>query len=234
MTTRVFQHFTLGADRFEQISKHKRYFESESFLLKEDRVLLAENNREALLAAWQRNQIGLAIYTARPSLPVKGGVTSYNYSPEAEVALEALNLSQIPLIGAGKMGWLASELGLRIDQLTKPSPVQALAAITTAVTRQIESSLWAAARLNMEGKTEPYRGFPTLSIHIFEDAGGNIKAVRHAAKMLADIGVQNHVTAWGIADNQAKHQALENAGAEIFPTINQALPRAFAQEGLEF
>lgn len=234
LTTRVFQHFTLGADRFEQLSGFKRLFESESYLLKEDRVLLTDESRKILLAAWQRNLLGEVIYTARPSLPVKGSVTSYNFSPEAEVALEALNLSQIPLIGAGKMGWLASELGLRIDQLTKPSPVQALAAITTAVTRQIESSLWAAARLNLEGKTEAYRGFPALSIHVFEDAGGNIKAVRQAAKLLAEIGVQNQVTAWGIADNPAKQQALEAAGAAIFPTINHALPQAFAQEGLDF
>jgi hypothetical protein len=232
LTTRVFQHFTLGAERYEHLTGFKRLFESESYLLKEDRVLLAEDSREALLAAWQRNQLGVAIYTARPSMPEKGGVTSYNYSPEAEVALEALKLTQIPLIGAGKMGWLASQMGLRIDQLTKPSPVQALAAITTAVTRKTESALWAAAKLNFESDKEAYRGFPTLSIHVFEDAGGNIKAVRQAAKMLEDIGVQNQVAAWGIGENPIKQQALLNAGARLVPEINQAIQLALDIEGL--
>lgn len=232
LTTRVFQHFTLGAERYEHLTGFKRLFESESYLLKEDRVLLAEDSREALLAAWQRNQLGVAIYTARPSMPEKGGVTSYNYSPEAEVALEALKLTQIPLIGAGKMGWLASQMGLRIDQLTKPSPVQALAAITTAVTRQSESSLWAAAKLNFESNKEPYRGFPPLSIHVFEDAGGNIMAVRQAANILANIGLQTQVTAWGIGENPIKHQALIDANATLFPDINQAIQAALTMEGL--
>lgn len=232
LTTRVFQHFTLGAERFEHLTGSKRLFESESYLLKEDKVLLTEDCRETLLSAWQRNQIGAAIYTARPSMPVKGSVTSYNYSPEAEVALEALKLSQLPLIGAGKMGWLASQMGLRIDQLTKPSPVQALAAITTAVTRQTESSLWAAAKLNFEGKKEAYRGFPKLSIHVFEDAGGNIKAVRQAAKMLEEIGIQNQVTAWGIGESPIKQQALLKAGAKLVPEINQAILLALDVEWL--
>lgn len=232
LTTRVFQHFTLGSERFEHLTGFKHLFESESYLLKEDRVLLVEDSREALLTAWQRNLLGAVIYTARPSMPVKGSVNSYNYSPEAEVALETLKLSQIPLIGAGKMGWLASQLGLRIDQLTKPSPVQALAAITTAVTRQTESSLWAAAKLNFEGHKDAYRGFPSLSIHVFEDAGGNINAVRQAAQMLESIGVNNQVTAWGIGENPVKQQALLTAGATLVPGINQAIQLALNVEGL--
>lgn len=232
LTTRVFQHFTLGAERFEPLTGFKRLFESDSYLLKEDRVLLKDESRAILLAAWLRNLLGAAIYTARPCLPVNGGVPSYNYSPEAEVALEALRLGQLPLIGAGKMGWLASRMGLRIDQLTKPSPVQALAAITAAVTRQMEPSLWAAAKLNLEGHQAAYRGFPPLSIHVFEDAGGNVEAVRRAAKMLENSGVQNQVTAWGIGENPIKQQALLKAGATLVPEINQAIQLALKVEGL--
>lgn len=231
LTTKVFQHFTLGSERYEKLSGLPRFFESESYLQKHDQILLDMSARDALLKAWREKKLGIAVYTARPSLPVKGDVVSFNYSPEAEVALEALGLSELPLVAAGKMGWLATEMGIRVDQLTKPSPVQALAGISAAVTRQVESSLWAAAKLFFNQENNGYRDFPTLSIHVFEDAGGNIKAVRKAAEVLVDAGVQNEVTAWGISENPEKQQALLQAGADLLPDVNQAIHQAFTIEG---
>jgi hypothetical protein len=232
LTTRVFQHFTLGSERYQKLCGLAPFFESESYLQKYDKVLLDNKCRESLLSIWQKEKLGLVVYTARPSLPEKGGVLSFNYSPEAEVALEALGLDQVPLVGAGKMGWLALQLGKGVNQLTKPSPVQALAAITTAVTRQTGSALWAAARLTFENEKSDYRNFPPLSIHVFEDAGGNINAVRLAADILTNAGVQNRVTAWGIGENPEKQKALTAAGAVLVPEINQAVQQAFELEGL--
>ena len=166
--------------------------------------------------------------------PEKGGVMSFNFSPEAEVALEALGLNDLPLIGAGKTGWLATQLGKRIDELTKPSPVQALAAIIAAVTRQTESALWAAAGLHFENKKVDNGAMPPLRIHVFEDAGGNIRAVRKAAEMLADAGGKNEVVAWGISENPEKQGALKEAGASLMPDINQALRSAFAMESIDW
>ena len=232
LTTRVFQHFTLGSERYQNLCGLTPYFESNSYLHDYDEVLLKPSARDTLLTAWQRMQVGVAVYTARPSLPEKGGVMSFNFSPEGEVALEALELSPLPLIGAGKTGWLAIQLGKRIDELTKPSPVQALAAITAAVTRQTESALWAAARLAFEGVNSAYQQMPPLSIHVFEDAGGNIRAVRKAAEMLVNAGVKNEVVAWGISENPEKQGALKEAGASLMPDINQALREAFAVESI--
>lgn len=234
LSTRVFQHFTLGSERFKNLCGITPYFESNSYLHDYDEVLLTPAAQKALLAAWQQGLIGVAVYTARPSLPEKGGVMSFNFSPEAEVALEALGLSPLPLIGAGKMGWLATRLGKRIDELTKPSPVQALAAITAAVTRQTEPALWAAAGLHFKGEKTASLGMPPLRIHVFEDAGGNIRAVRKAAEMLANAGVKNEVIAWGIAENPAKQSALKEAGASLTPDINQALRGAFAMESIDW
>lgn len=232
LTTRVFQHFTLGSERYEKLSGLPRFFESESFLQKHDQILLNMGTRDALLKAWREKKVGIAVYTARPSLPVKGDVVSFNYSPEAEVALEALGLSELPLVAAGKMGWLATEMGIRVDQLTKPSPVQALAGISAAFTRQVEPSLWAAAKLFFNQENNGYDEFPTLSIHVFEDAGGNIKAVRKAAELLVTAGVQNKVNAWGISENPEKQQALLQAGANLLPDVNQAISQAFALEDI--
>lgn len=232
LTTKIFQHFTLGSERYEKLSGLPRFFESDSYLQKHDQLLLNEDARDALLKAWHENKVGIVIYTARPSLPVKGDVVSFNYSPEAEVALEALGLSELPLVAAGKMGWLATGMGIRVDQLTKPSPVQAMAGISAAVTRKVESSLWAAARLFFNHENNGYRDFPSLSIHVFEDAGGNIKAVRKAAELLGEAGVQNEVTAWGISENPEKQQALLQANAFLLPDVNQAIQKAFVIEGI--
>ena len=234
LTTRVFQHFTLGSERFKNLCGINPYFESNSYLHDFDEVLLKPAAQKALLAAWQQKKLGVAVYTARPSLPEKGGVMSFNFSPEAEVALEALGLNDLPLIGAGKTGWLATQLGKRIDELTKPSPVQALAAIIAAVTRQTESALWAAAGLHFENKKVDNGAMPPLRIHVFEDAGGNIRAVRKAAEMLADAGGKDEVVAWGISENPEKQGALKEAGASLMPDINQALRSAFAMESIDW
>ncbi len=232
LTTHVFQHFTLGSDRFQALCGETPFFESESYLQSLDKVLLNSDTRDILLKTWKNNQLGAAVFTARPSLPEKGGAASFNYSPEAEVALEALELTELPLIGAGKMGWLATQLNLRVDQLTKPSPVQALSAITAAFTRQTESALWSAAGVYFDHKLDGYEHFPALSIHVFEDAGGNINAVRKAAEILATAGIQNQVTAWGIAEDSEKQSALRQAGANLLSDVNQAIRQAFILEGI--
>ena len=232
LTTRVFQHFTLGSKRFEQLSGFKKMFESESFLLKYDQVLLKEETRQTLLGVWQAGKLGAVIYTARPSLPEEGEAPNYNFSPEAEVAREAVNLTQLPLIGAGKMGWLALQLGARIDQLTKPSPVQALSAIAAAVTRQTGPALRAAADFHFKQKADYYRSLPPLSVHVFEDSGGNAASVGHTVDLLKAAGVSCSFKAWGIGDNPVKQQALLKAGAQLEEDVNQAILQALTLEEL--
>lgn len=232
LTTRVFQHFTLGSERFEQLTGLPRMFESDSYLEHYDKVLLSADSRNALLLPWRDQKLGAAIYTARPSLPETDGATSYLFSPEAEVALETLGLAQLPLIGAGKIGWLANRMNIPAHELAKPSPVQALAAIAAAVTRQTAPALRAAADLHLNGTLGPYKELPALSIHVFEDSGGNAASVRRAVDKLTAAGLDCTFTAWGIGENPVKQQSLLKAGANLVPEINLAIQLALNVEGL--
>jgi len=232
LTTRVFQHFTLGSKRFEQLTGLPRLFESDSYLESYDQVLLSADSSDALLLAWKNRKLGAAIYTARPSLPETDGATSYLFSPEAEVALETLGLSQLPLIGAGKIGWLANRMNIPAHELAKPSPVQALAAIAAAVTRQTGPALRAAADLHLNGTVGLFKGLPALSIHVFEDSGGNAASVRRAVEKLNAAVLDCTFTAWGIGENPIKQQSLLKAGATLVPEINQAIQLALNLEGL--
>ncbi len=231
-TTRVFQHFTLGSKRFEQLTDLPRLFESDSYLERYDQVLLSKDSRDALLKAWKDHKLDAAIYTARPSLPETDGATSYHYSPEAEVALETLGLIELPLIGAGKIGWLANRMNIPAHELAKPSPVQALAAIAAAVTRQTGPALRAAADFHLNGTFNLYKEMSPLSIHVFEDSGGNAASVHRAVEKLTAAGLDCTYTAWGIGENPIKQQALLKAGATLVPEINQAIQLALNVERL--
>ena len=232
ITTRVFQHFTLGSKRFESLTGLPRLFDSNSYLEEYDQVLLSTSSRDLLISNWKNQKLGTAIYTARPSLPETDAANSYHYSPEAEVALETLGLTELPLIGAGKIGWLAERMNVPAHELAKPSPVQALAAIAAAVNRQTGASLRAAADFHLNGKMGFFKEFPQLSIHVFEDSGGNAASVRRAVDQLTKAGLPCTFTAWGIGENPVKQQALLKAGATLVPEINQAIQLALAVEGL--
>jgi hypothetical protein len=195
-------------------------------------VLLSKESRNTLIKVWKDHKLGASIFTARPSLPELDGATSYHYSPEAEVALETLGLTELPLIGAGKIGWLADRMNLPSHELAKPSPVQALAAIAAAVTRQTGPSLRAAADFHINGQIGLFKKFPELSIHVFEDSGGNAASVHRAVDQLTKAGVSCTFKAWGIGDNPVKQRALLTAGATLVPEINHAIQLALKVEGL--
>jgi hypothetical protein len=68
-TTFVFQHYTLGGERFAQTYGLPAAFQAESALVTHDRPLLDAAHREKL-AAWASVEgRGMVIFTARPSLP---------------------------------------------------------------------------------------------------------------------------------------------------------------------
>jgi hypothetical protein len=231
-TTNIFQHFVLGSKRWEEIYGLPRLFDCASILEKNDRQLLSADTRNLLLQVWRDKKVGVVVYTARPSLPEEHGPMALMYSPEADLAMETLRISELPLIGAGQMDSLAVKLGCRSNQLIKPSPVQALAAITAAVSRQTDISLQAAGRLYLTGEKSLYQDFPQLSIHVFEDSGGNVSSVRQAGDILTTAGLPNRVNAWGISQNKAKRQALDKVGARLMPDINLAVRAALAGENI--
>jgi len=230
LVTRVFQHFAVGSAGFEAAFGQPSLFAVGSYLQAYDRPLLLPGPRDRLLADWRAEKLGAAGYTARPSALV--GVSDHSllaYSPEAELVLDLVGLREIPLVGIGQVCWLAGQVGCSPDQFVKPSPVQALAAIGAAATRQVIPAVLAAERLASSGEAGFYRGFPALTINIFEDSAGSIRAVREAAGLLAGAGIPTRVRAWGIARSPVKRAALEQAGAELCEDINQALARALQE-----
>jgi hypothetical protein len=232
LSTCVFQNFILGGDRFEAVYGLPRYFDGEPYLSLYDSVLLDKRSCTLLTSLWLTGKVGMAVFTARPSVPDFNHPVALHYSAEAELALELLGLMDLPLIGAGQMCWLAEGLGCADYKVLKPSPVQTLAAIGAANGMDARAALTAAGELVFQGRTEGFSELPPLSIHVFEDSGGNVRSVYEAGRLLKTLGIQTGVSAWGIAEDPVKQQALTAARAVLAPDIRTAIHSALRQEGL--
>jgi hypothetical protein len=236
-TTRAFQTLTLGSERFASVYGCPAPFESESCLTRYDVPLLSDANRERLLN-WQRDpDHGAAVFTARPSLPpadlidapstVPTGAQAAGYAPEAELAAELLGLAgKVPLIGQGRVSWLASLHGHGAADYIKPSPVQGLAAIGAAASGAETDALNAAAALyeygDLIGPLAALRGRSTRVI-VFEDSTGGIRATRHAAERLVLAGLDVTFEAVGISPNADKRAALAGVADHVVDDVNAGL-----------
>jgi hypothetical protein len=233
VTTRVFQHFTLGSRAFQACYNQVPSFQSESLLAEFDLPLLPAELSQRLLDLHTQREIYPAAFTMRPSLAPRS-VDDHlpnRYAPEAEIALELVRLSDIPLIGYGRILYLANQIGLEAEELLKPSPVQAIAAILAAISGNEILALTEAYHVYAKSG-----GFPIsllnpgdrLIVHIFEDSAGGIEAVFRAAAILRSIGISVQVSGYGIATHPRKTAALEKAGAAIHSSTVQAVLQALA------
>jgi beta-phosphoglucomutase-like phosphatase (HAD superfamily) len=227
-TTRVFQHYVLGSERYEQTYGLPARFEAESTLLAHDRPLLNGEMAGRVLAGVAAGAFGAAIYTARPSLPPVDAPDAdpTGYPPEAELAAGLVGLVGLPLIAVGRATWLARKVGRTIDEFIKPSPVQALAAIGAALTGAEAASLRAAYALAEGGELiPPLDGLIEQGAHVvvFEDSQSGIHAVRNAAALLGGAGASVTFEAVGIAPEGVKRDALKAVAGCIAPDINTAL-----------
>lgn len=236
-TTRVFQTYTLGSARFAETYGADAPFESESYLVTRDKPLLSAGSRERLLDWHAQPDHGAVVYTARPSLPPSDlpadaapGSPSTAHSPEAELAAELLNLDgALPLVGQGRVGWLAWRNGRSAAEYVKPSPVQALMAIGTAATGlEMESGLAAstlAEQGDLTGPLAELRGQP-VRIIVCEDSTGGIRATRGAVDLLQRAGVDATFQAIGISPNPDKRAALAQVTDQVADDINAGLALA--------
>lgn len=236
-TTRVFQTHTLGSVFFAETYGQPAPFESESFLATQDIPLLNANSRDQLLA-WQRAPAhGVAIFTARPSLPpadlldpvqtIPADGPTTGYAPEAELATDLLGVDgQIPLIGQGRVSWLAIRYGRGVGDYIKPSPVQALAGIGAALSRAETDALHAAATLYEHGElTGPLAALCDRATHVivFEDSAGGIRAARDAVDHLKAAGLDVQFEAIGVSPNADKRAVLREAAESVVDDINAGL-----------
>ena len=149
-------------------------------------------------------------------------------SPEAEIARSLVGLEQIPIIGQGKVGWLAQQVGENVEHLIKPSPVQALAAVGAACSGGEAAALEAAFAFQRDGTLRPpLADLEAATVHVFEDTTQGIGAVKHAVEALQAAGISIAWQAYGItAASGPKAAAMAMQGIPIFPSVNEAIVAA--------
>ncbi len=227
--TRVFQHLAIGSQNIPATYGVAADLESDAYLARFDRPLLSPDCRDRLLAFAGRG-VGLALYTARPSLPPPGAdEPAIGYSPEAEMARELVGLEAAPLIALGRLRWLAERTGERSENLVKPSPVQALAAVGAAFSGQEAASLCAALALHLSGElSAPLSEVDGTVLHVFEDTPGGLQAVERTVHVLTFHGLRVSWKGYGIVPGTgAKAEAMRALGVPAFASINDALGAAF-------
>ncbi|MCX8062547.1 MAG: hypothetical protein N3D16_08195, partial [Anaerolineales bacterium] len=209
-TTRLFQQFVLGSRRFEEVYNLPAQVQSSPYLHEYDQPLLDPLSCKRLESAWRSGAIHVAAMTARPSLPPRGvAVFTDPYPPEAEAALELIGLPDLPLIGLGKLDYVARKVGLPVESLLKPAPAQALAATLVAggegELAAIESVV---AWLTQPSQGQPFNSLPReIELHVVEDTLGGVRSVRSAAEVLQQSEYSVTVYAWGLVDGNGQKRA---------------------------
>ncbi len=226
LPTRLVQNYVLGHRVFEQTYRLPAPDESASLLVELDSPALSPGISAELRSRWRSGQLYLAAFTARPSLPPRGSNEPLQgYSPEAEMALSLVKLEEIPIMGYGRLQWLARQVGGVPDEYLKPAVEQPLSAAYAALTgREAEALLWAvqAAR---GVSSAPGHPFPAhLHLHVFEDSPIGLTGGRSAALVLQRLGVTVQLHLWGVTTVPEKEAALLAAGAQrIFHDVNAAV-----------
>ena len=215
-TMRIFQHFTLGSEKFAQTYKLSPEFETESLLLTDDRSNITNEIRTKL----SRSNHSLAVFTSRPSLPPREvDESTVGYAPEAELALELVGLSDTPLIAFGKLEYIASQYALDPATLVKPSAIHALAAVLAAWTGAELSALQAALDWRATDKLNAaFNHLPhSFELVVIEDTMGGIRSVCAAGEILGKAGFHVTVRPLGLTSGSAaKAFAFERAGIPYY------------------
>lgn len=223
--TRYFQHLAIGSQAVAETYGVAPDFETVAYLQRFDRPLLRPEIRSRLAEVTEDRSVRIALYTARPSRPpdgVNGRLTGY--SPEAEMAQSLVGLEPWPVIGRGKVRWLAHQTGEDVEGLTKPSPVQALAAIGAAWSGQEVAALDAALALHQGCLRPPLDELGPATVHVFEDSNSGLGAVARAVEALQAAGISIAWQPYGIAPNKSsKAAALGAEGVAVYPSVNEAV-----------
>lgn len=229
--TQYFQHLVIGSGCIRDTYGVDPAFDAPPYLRDHDIPLLDIQTYKQLLAQTKTADLKLALYTARPSLPPHDTEASqHGYSPEAEMARSLVRLDPWPLIGLGRLQWLAERVGVDVETLVKPSPVQALAAIGAAATGQETAALESAWALQLGNTlTPPLSDLKNTTIHVFEDSAGGLQAVQYAAEQLNAAGKDVRYQPYGITPSTgAKAARMNNLKVQTYPTINDAIAVALA------
>jgi hypothetical protein len=232
--TRYFQHLVIGSQGVAETYGIDPDLNSTAYIRQYDRPLLDVPTRARLHKATLCKRIRVAVYTGRPSLPPvevardSARHPAAGYSPEAEMARSLVGLEEHPLIGMGKMGWLAERVGEDVERMIKPSPVQALAAIGAARSGRERDALEAAWALHREGELlQPLADLGPVTVHVFEDEMGGLQGIETGIALLQAADVDAAWRPYGIAPaDSPKATALAARGVPIFSSVNEAITAA--------
>ncbi|NSW52847.1 MAG: hypothetical protein HPY85_10110 [Anaerolineae bacterium] len=236
-TMPIFQQHILGSVLYQERYRQPASLQRGNYLRTYDHSPLSTENRAMLRRMIEQEGWKVSIYTARPSMPPEGVPAGSNaaFSPEAEQAQALVEIDGIHLSAYGKLVWLSEQVAVHADQLLKPSPVHALAAVSVHYAPHERDALYWAAGVFLdwrEGKTlrQPDFLLPRqMTLHVFEDSPGGLKGGRAAADLLHSLGVDVELHLWGITASRKKKTALQEQGGEVFDEINTAL-RCIFQE----
>ena len=144
------------------------------------------------------------------------------------MARSLVALERYPIVGLGKVHWLARRTGEETERLIKPSPVQALAAIGAARSGQEAASLEAALALHRDGELRPpLTGLGPAVVHVFDDIAGGLAAAEGAVETLRAAGADVAWQPYGIAPSDGpKAAAMAARGVPTYPSINEAVRAA--------
>jgi len=222
-TTRLFQQLALGSELFSKTYGLPAEVESHSLLKEHDKPLLSAPVAKRLRRALAEGRLGAAVLTARPSLP-PDAPRKLAYSPEAELALAAAGLEDLPVIGFGHLDLFARRGFGDGERLLKPAAFHALAALFAALGFDDEEALQAAADWAFGGALRP-EILPSEGVHlvVFEDTTTGLRSALGAAAMLRSADVPVESTLLGVATHPAKRQSLAGMGARVFASTDEAL-----------
>jgi hypothetical protein len=224
--TQVFQNYALGHREYTEAYGLPPHVEGEPLLEKLDRPNLSPEMRDQLLAARSAGEASPILYTARPSrAPLEINPNPRGFTLEAEIARKLAGLDSVPVMGFGKVDWLARRVGLRGMDFVKPSPLQAIAAIAAARTGlELESLKAAFAVLRGDPLRYPLTACAHETVHVFEDSPSSLQGVSRAVEMLNRQGLGLQLIRHGIAPaDSPKRATLSQAADVMHADVNEGL-----------
>jgi hypothetical protein len=219
-TLRVFQEYVLGSDQYSQIYGFPSFLDTKSYLELYDRKVLTEENRTRLIGWLESDDCHAAIFTNRPSHPPEG----FFSTPEAELGASAINLQDLPIVGAGSLSWLANLSSKPLDTYYKPSPVHVLSALQVAVGVPLPRALRIAADLyHGNYKKDFWLPFEGSKIIVFEDLVPGMKSAQDAREMLKAINVEVELLCVGLTEHKTKAKSLSQYTNCLIEDINEGI-----------
>lgn len=222
----VFQNYVLGQAQYAEYYGLRPHFEGVALLEELDQPLLRPELRDVVL---QRQSDGLlfpVVFTARPSrTPVEVGGFERGYTPEAEMAARLVGLDGVPVMGFGKLDWLARRVGRAGSELVKPSPLHTMAAIGAARTGlEVEAIKAALAVERGDQLRYPLTACAGQAVHVFEDSPSSLGGVAQAVELLNRLGLGLQLTRHGVAPAGSPKRATLAAVADcVHADVNEGL-----------